>query len=365
MHIKSYKNRIKFLFFSFLISSFFISTCSLDDNSYERNVIIRKIVNDIDTLTFWEKSSVYVIQKSDFTVKDTLIIQSGTIIKFNPDSNCSINISENGLLVAQGSISEPIIFTSLNDPKYNNANQETKNPKVGDWNAIIINGSKISVFNLCEFYYGGGGEQKCTIKIGAGYSANITNCTFANNDGGTLETGNGVIDASQSSSTTLIRFNTFYLNNLPVSINTSFSMDNSNVFHNPQYTSEQNTYNGILVKSPVPVNNSLVWSEDEVAYVISGPNFDISPNASLLFGNDVVIKFMKNTKMTIEGANSTIINYDGPGVIFTSIFDDVHKGDTNGDGNSTSPSAGDWSITVADTSAFEWNDIFYATINNK
>ncbi len=365
MHIKSYKNQTKLLIFILLISFLFISACSLNDNSYEKSVIVRNIINNIDTITFWDKSSVYVIQKSDFSIKDTLIIQSGTIIKFDPDSNCSINISGNGLLVAQGSTSEPIIFTSSNDPKYNNVLQQTKNPQAGDWNAININSNNVSVFNFCEFYYGGGGEQKSTIKIGLESSANITNCTFAHNDGGDLSTGNGVIDASQSSSKTIIQYNIFYSNNLPISINTLYSMDNSNIFHNPIDTLQQNKYNGILVKTPNPVNNSLEWSEDEVAYVISGPNFDITPNASLLFGNNVTIKFMKEAKMTIEGANSTLINYNGPGVVFTSIFDDNHKGDTNGDGNATTPQNGDWSISVADTLTFERGNIFYATFINK
>ena len=356
--IRTFWNTVITLLFSCLIFS-----CSLNDNSYNDIKIIRNITSDIDTLTIWNKSCEYVIQKSDFSVKDTLLIESGTIIKFNPDSSCSITISDNGAIIAQGSTSEHIVFTSLFDEKHSLANvsqKYTKSPNTGNWKFVFVNNHKNSFFDFCDFYYGGGGDQKSTIKIGTESSASITNCIFAYNDGGDLQSGNGVIDASQSSSETAIRSNTFFSNNLPLIVNTSYSMEGSNIFHNPLQISEINKYNCILVKSPSTINTSIVWAEDEVPYVIYGPNFDISPNASLVFGNNVVLKFMKNTVMKIEGPNSTLLNYDGPGVIFTSIFDDTHKGDTNGDGNLTSPKNGDWNMSVADNSTFEWTNILYA-----
>jgi hypothetical protein len=358
------KFHFNFLSLFILIFSCLISSCSLDDSSYNNKVIIRNINSDIDTLTLWTKSYEYIIQKSNFSINDTLIIEAGTVIKFDPDSNCSMTISEKGMILAGGTISEHILFTSLFDEKHNIENtspKENKLPNKGDWESIIINNHINSFFDYCDFYYGGGGILKSTIILGMGNSVNITNCIFAYNDGGDLQTGNGVIDASQSASATKIRSNTFFSNNLPVVVNAMFTMDSTNVFHNPVSVSEVNKYNCIMVKTPSPVNSSISWTEDEVPYVIYGPNFNISPNSSLLFGNNVVIKFMQNSQMTLEGSNSTILNYDGPGVVFTSIFDDIHKGDTNNDGGLTLPQNGDWSISVADAFAFEWTHILYAT----
>jgi hypothetical protein len=358
-------NHLKYLLPLLALGNFI--SCSLDDNSFNNKVISRDVIADIDTFTIWDKSNEYVIQKTGFTVKDTLIIQAGTIVKFNPDSSCSIIVADSGVIVAQGSTDTHVIFTSMNDARHvlnNTPLNNTKSAATGDWNSIILNSVKKSIFNFCEFYYGGGGEEKSTIKIGVESSAMVMNSIFAYNDGGNLETGNGVVDASQAAKNTLIRFNEFYNNNLPITVSTSLNIDSSNTFHNQGNISEINKYNCILVKTSLPVGSTLNWLEQEVAFVISGPDFVISPAASVLFGDNVTIKFLKNSVMTVEGANSTLRNYEGPGVVFTSIYDDNYKGDSNGDNNAAHPQPGDWSICIKDTLTFEYQHVFYASKTN-
>jgi hypothetical protein len=353
-------NRIVNLFLFFLISLEFIS-CSLDDNNIPQEAQIKYVEKNIDTATFWNRSIVYVINKPDFQVNDTLIIQSGTVIKFNPEGGRTMLISETGFVSAQGSSDKPVIFTSLFDSKHGKINGKSSKANKGDWNNIIVNSKQNSFFYMCNFYYGGGDESKSTVEFSQEASAIIKGCVFSENDGGDLESGNGVVNAQFASKKIMLKDNIFYNNNLPIQINTSINLDSSNIFHNPADISVTNKFNGIKVVTTYPMIDSTEWIENEVPFVIAGPKLELSSSSSLLLGNYVVLKFIKGTTMRLSGKNTVIRNNEGPGVIFTSINDDSYKGDTNGDGIKSIPADGDWNIHVANADDFEWGNVFYAS----
>ena len=126
------------------------------------------------------------------------------------------------------------------------------------------------------------------------------------------------------------------------SINGHLSIDNSNVFSNPNDASQTNTYNGIFVHGQDIISHSPTWQETEVAYVIQYDGFEIWDTFSLTLGDNVVLKFVTGAMFDIQ-IGAGLINNQGVGVFFTSFKDDGHKGDTNGDANATTPTATEWS----------------------
>ena len=343
-----------FLFITLIASA--LASCNKDEDS---NVVI--IEGDITEPTTWYGNKIYLIEAWDLYVTSTLTIQPGTIIKFHPTKGPDLTLGGSGTIVAQGTSSDPIIFTSYKDDTYGgdtNGDGTSTQPARKDWGAVNTNGLNGSVFEYCRFYYGGSSTWSYTLAIEAGSSATVRNCLFANNDGG--YPGTGVLDASGASSGTVIQNNTFYSNIRPLSISTHFNLDNSNIFHNPSNSAQINQFNGIFVYSD-HISVARTWAETEVPFVIDDNDWWINNNGTLVLSNNVILKFTPGSEMVLQGGVASISNYNGSGVYFTSIKDDAHGGDTNGDGNITSPGNSDWGGIYNDMTSLylTWGNILY------
>lgn len=114
----------------------------------------------------------------------------------------------------------------------------------------------------------------------------------------------------------------------------------------------------------IVISEDTTWGGDEVIVIDNGSGIVINSGATLTIEPGTVIKFGENNNIVILDGSLVTTGEGGEFVTFTSLKDDSAGGDTNGDGDATSPSLGDWGyIITSDANAnigLNYTEIKYA-----
>jgi len=328
-----------------------------------------------------------------------LTVEPGVVIKFK---GASADLSVSGVLLAQGTASDPIVFTSFADDSYagdTNQDAATSSPAAGDWGSVKILKAG-SVIDHVIIRYGGGDSQKANISV-KNTSADVTNSTieyskyygiYFENANGAISGNvirNNIVQGGESmgafilGGTVSIHDNSFMGNYTGLDLNSGNFDVSHNVFTGntgeaiftkssyPLFSGNSATGNGMNgIRFESPANDDYVMQAD-IPYVISqGGSFTVPARKTLTIQPGVVMKFQGGAMMDIAGTLQAKGTLEQP-IIFTSFSDD-DCGITGGCGDtnhaSSTPQAGDWfSIkfeSSAGSSALEYAAIRYGGKSN-
>ncbi len=289
----------------------------------------------------WDTVNVPYVLRQNFTVDegDSLIIAPGNVVK-----SMGGGLYVQGTLIAQGTVSDSIYFTSYkNDNLFGDTNGDgsTSSPAPNDWVGIYFTATSAGASNIMEY---------CNVNFaGSNYNGGVTtenaspiihNCSFANNYIGAKFIGlsspdfsNNVIGSSQL---------------VPVAL----SFEASPVFVDNSYSASDNQFDAIGILGGTLLGDAQLIQRDftsisNVTYLLL-ESVTVPNGITLTIDPGIVIKsYYYAHRIRIEGKLVADGTPEAP-IVFTSVKDDTYGNpfDTNNDGTNSVPAVGDWSGIV-------------------
>ncbi|HXX69273.1 MAG TPA: hypothetical protein VEK07_18960 [Polyangiaceae bacterium] len=306
------------------------------------NGIVFNTGPNIDGNVSWGATKVpFVVYSSYLQIDSTgsLTLSDGVIVKFGAGAYMAVA----GTIGSVGT--NGISFTSLKDDARGgdtNGDGSATSPASGDWNGVRLESSTGANFTKTSFTYAGGGDAAALDEGNS--TATVKNCVFAHDQTTTAAISSpGALNAPSAPPANAITGNLFYDDTVPLQINSTTSMDDSNSFDNSAAdpgNAQPSLYNGIVVNTGPDLEGAVTWAATKVPFVI--PTYLVVDSAATLtLGNDVILKFAPAANAGIQINEGGAINYGTTGDIFTSLRDSSRGGATNGN-DPTPPADGDW-----------------------
>ncbi len=297
----------KLLLLVFIISLIFSFSCKKEIGS-EPSVTISE---DITSNTTWTKDEVYLISGT-VEVKNNavLTIEPGTTIKFDKNAELDVGSSSYGTVIAKGTASEPITFTS-------NTESKSKGDYYGIW---LFDGANNCEFEYCTFEYGGGYAKTNGEVNLLSTNASFKNCTFTQSAGYGIYVEDGGFKAFSANTFSNNANNPIYIyGNYVQTIGTGNSFDAGTFI---------DVYSDDINKS-----GTLVWKNHKIAYQILGDiSIGSSSGTTVKIEPGCVLKFTKSAEFSIGGTD-IYGAIDAQGTATDSIFFTS---------SAASPTNGDW-----------------------
>lgn len=258
----------------------------------------------------WESTDIAYSVPAPITVKEgaTLTLKPGVIVKFGDNGYFDVF----GAFRAIGATDQRITFTSIKDDTVGgdtNGDEEASAPAAGDWTMLRFRDTSNDASSMVKhavIRYAGehGGNRYGAIHLEA------ASPTIANN---------------------VITHNFWYAISADVN---SFPIVSDNKLL-------QNVGNGLDVRAGEMVTGG-TWANTDIVYVVMGP-VEVRNTATLTIAPGVTAKFTENAHINVHGAFRSLGSAEQK-VVLTSLKDDTYKGDTNGDGGSSTAAPGDWTM---------------------
>ena len=267
------------------------------------------ISQNITQSVTWTSDNIYLITGDRSVSNDAILtIQPGTIIKFDAGASLSFGYSSGATLIANGTESNPIVFTS-----------SASSPAAGAWENLFFYGNTSTNTSLayCNIQYAGSNTNNGALCIN-GCDIAVNNCSISNSGSSGIWTNytnskGGFVTFTNNTINTTTKYG------ITIHSQKLSTLGTGNTFTNIK---------GIYVGGDYNSNTAQTWRNLNVPYIVDQR---ISIDGNLTIEPGTVFKFEVGGYLRIGYYASTTFVADGTSsapITFTS--------------NATSPAAGSW-----------------------